>query len=198
MLLVAGTFVFASGAMYFAFMAAWLNVFLLVGLTRPVQVALGLLAVGAGAVNTKDLFAFGRGFSLSIPDAAKPAIYRRMRRAVHADGAFVAMGGVAVLAVLVNSVELLCSAGLPAVYTQVLASHQVGAWQRYAYLALYQACYMLDDAVLLAIGVATLSQRRLQQREGRWLKLLSGAVLLVLGLLLLFRPAWLYWGSAPG
>lgn len=66
MALLAGTFVIVSGLVYFAFMAAWLNLFLLVGLSRPVQLTLGALATGIGAVNVKD-FAFRRGLSLSIP-----------------------------------------------------------------------------------------------------------------------------------
>jgi hypothetical protein len=34
MLLIAGTFVAVEGIAYFAFMAAWLNAFLLIGLSR--------------------------------------------------------------------------------------------------------------------------------------------------------------------
>jgi hypothetical protein len=37
MVLIAGTFVLVSGLMYFAFMAAWLNAFLLVGYSRPLR-----------------------------------------------------------------------------------------------------------------------------------------------------------------
>ena len=45
--------------------------------------------------------------------------------------------------------------------------------------------------ILLAIVVATLSHRKLQEREGRWLKLVSGLVILALGLVMIFKPAWL-------
>ena len=45
----------------------------------------------------------------------------------------------------------------------------------------------------LAIGVVTLSQRKLQERGGRWLELVSGVVVGVLGLLLLFAPELLAW-----
>ncbi len=84
-LAVAGTFVVISGAAYFAFMAAWLNVFLFVGYLRLVQITLGLLAIFVGSVHIKDFFAFHRGVSFSIPDAAKPGIYARVRRIVTAE-----------------------------------------------------------------------------------------------------------------
>ena len=70
---------------HFAFMAAWLNVFLLVGWTREIQIGLGVFALIAGALNTKDYLALGHGPSLSIPAQVKPSIYRRVNRVVHAE-----------------------------------------------------------------------------------------------------------------
>ena len=193
-LLIAGTFVFVSGLAYFAFMAAWLNVFMLIGIARPAQVILGLLAIIIGVVNVKDFFAFKKGVSFSIPESAKPGLYRRVREIVSAQYLTAALGGVIVLAVVVNMVELLCTAGLPALYTQILTMQDLPTWKNYAYLALYILAYMLDDTILLAIVVATLSHRRLQEREGRWLKLVSGVVILALGLVMILRPEWLQLG----
>jgi hypothetical protein len=185
MLAIGGTFVAVSGVVYFAFMAAWLNVFLLVGHLRIVEALLGAIAAGIGILNVKDFFVFGRGPSISIPAAAKPGIYARVRRIVYADRLAPALAGAVVLAALVNLVELLCTAGLPALYTHVLARRALPPWQHYAYLALYNACYMLDDAVVLATAVVTLERHKLGERGGRWLKLVSGIVMLALGGLLL-------------
>lgn len=191
MALVAGTFVFASGAVYYVFMAAWLNVFLLVGMSDALRWTLGGLALVIGAVNVKDFVAFGRGVSLSIPASARPALLARMRSVLNADTLPASLAAVAVLAVAVNFVELLCTAGLPALYTAVLAQHEVGALARHAYLGLYIAGYVVDDALMMAVAVAALGNRRLDERTGRWLKLLSGAVMLALGGVMLLRPEWL-------
>ncbi|HEX6057678.1 MAG TPA: hypothetical protein VFZ11_01580 [Gemmatimonadaceae bacterium] len=191
MLVLGGTFVAVGGLLYFAFIAAWLELFLLVGVSRAVQVALGAGAVLAGAVHVKDFVALGRGLSLRIPDAAKPRLYRQARRILTAENLLGAMAAVALLAVLVNLVELLCTAGLPAVYTQVLASRDLGRAAYYGNLGIYVAAYVLDDAIVLGLAVLTLSRRRLQERAGRWLELLGGLLLLSLGLVLLFRPGWL-------
>jgi len=101
------------------------------------------------------------------------------------------MAGIVVLAFLVNLVELLCTAGLPALYTAILTGQGLPVWKYYAYLSLYIAAYMLDDAILVTIGVVTLGRQKLQERGGRWLKLLSGTIILALGVLLLLRPGWL-------
>ncbi len=188
---IAGTFVVISGLAYFAFMAAWLNMFLLIGFARPAQIALGLVATIIGAVNVKDFVAFRKGITFSIPESAKPGIYARMRNLVQTKYLSVALFGAATLAVFVNVVEILCTAGLPALYTQILTYHELPAWKNYAYLALYNVTYMFDDSIMLVIAVVTLSHRKLQEREGRWLKLISGLVILLLGLAMLFKPDWL-------
>lgn len=190
---IGGTFVVVSGAVYYAFMAAWLNVFLVLGASRAVQVVLGAVALVIGALNLKDALGLRGGPSLHIPEAAKPGIYRRVRAIVQAERTLAAVAAAAVLALLVNVVELACTAGLPAVYTQVLAAHELSPWRYYGYLALYVAAYMLDDAVMVAIAIVTLSRTKLQERGGRALKLVSALVMLLLGAALVLRPGWLAW-----
>lgn len=185
---VAGTFVLVSGLVYFAFMAAWLNVFLIVGLSRTVQLSLGGVALLIGGVNVKDFFAFRQGLSLTIPDSAKPGLYVRLRRIVQAENLTGALLGVVILAGLVNVVELLCTAGFPAIYTHILSTQPLVTWQYYGYLALYNAAYIFDDALMVTIAVITLGRHKLEEREGRWLKLISGAVMIGLGLLLIVKP----------
>jgi glutaredoxin len=191
MLLIGGTFVATSGLVYFAFMAAWLNVFLWIGFSRATQVVLGGIAVLVGSINVKDFFALGRGVSLSIPAAAKPGLYTRMRRILQAENLRGALVGVVGLAMLVNTIELLCTAGFPAVYTRILTLRQLPWWAYYGYLGLYNVAYMFDDSVMLLIAVVTLGRRKLQEHEGRWLKLISGVVMLGLGVVLIARPGWL-------
>jgi glutaredoxin len=193
-LAVAGTFVLVSGAAYFLFMAAWLNLFLWIGFSRFVQIALALAAIGVGGIHVKDSFALGRGPSLGIPESAKPGIYARVRRIVQAENLAGALAGAFVLAVLVNFVELLCTAGLPALYTQILTLRDLSAGRYYGYLLLYNLAYVFDDTVMVALVVVTLGRRKLGEEQGRWLKLASGTVMLMLGALLLLRPDWLLRG----
>lgn len=190
---IGGTFVLVSGLVYFAFMAAWLNAYLVLGVSRGIQAALGLAGIGLGVLNVKDFFAPGRGPSLGIPERAKPGIYARVRAVLTAENLPAALLAVVSLAILVNAVELLCTAGLPALYTQILTLRGLRGWQYYGYLGLYDLFYMLDDALVLTVAVLTLSRARLEGRPARWLKLLSGGLMMALGSLLLFRPGWLAW-----
>ncbi|MDR4465166.1 MAG: NrdH-redoxin [Nitrospira sp.] len=191
MALIAGTFVIVSGLLYFAFMAAWLNLFLVIGLSRAVQIGLGGIALFIGVVNVKDFFALHQGLSLSIPESAKPGLYARIRRIIQADNLAGALVGVIILAGLVNTIELLCTAGFPAIYTQILTMQQLPTWTYYGYLGLYNLAYILDDSLMVTIAVVTLSRRKLQEGAGRWLKLASGLVMAGLGAILLLVPEWL-------
>lgn len=190
-LAVAGTFVFISGLAYFAFMTAWLSVAKLVIYLRPAQLTLGTIGLIVGLIHIKDFFAFKKGVSLSIPESSKPGLYNRIRRIVMAENLLAAIVGATVLAVLVNIIELLCTAGLPAMYTGILTMQKYPPWENYLYLLLYIAAYMFDDSVMVAIAVVTLGKNKLQERGGRMLKLLSGVVIAGLGAVMIFKPNWL-------
>ena len=191
MLAVGGIFVLFSGLMYFAFMAAWLNLFQLLGELAWVTLAAGLLAVVVGAVNVKDFFLFGRGVSLSIPESRKPDLFRRARAILTAENLPAMLAATVFLAVAANFYELLCTAGFPMVYTRLLTLGEPSAAVRYLYLALYNLVYVLPLAVIVLVFVRTLGARKLGEREGRLLKLLSGTMMLELGVLLLVAPEWL-------
>lgn len=185
MLAIAGTFVLVEGVAYFVFMTAWLNLFLLIGLSRASQLAIAAIAIVAGLINMKDFVAPGVGISLSIPDKSKPGIYTRIRAVLQAKSLPAAIVGVIVLGLMVQVVEFLCTSGFPALFTRILTLRQLDTASYYSYLLLYNAAYMFDDVVVLAIGVTTLSHRRLQEKEGRWLKLISGLVMVGLGVYLI-------------
>lgn len=191
MALIAGVFVLVSGVVYFIFMAAWLNFFFLLVLTRTLQIILGLFALAVGGIHIKDFIAFKKGPSLSIPEAAKPGIYSRVNRILQAENLVGAMFTVIVLAAMVNVIELACTAGLPVIYTHILASQALSTFEHYAYLILYNVAYMFDDSVMIVIAVVTLSRRRLQEKGGRVLKLISGLAISLLGIIMIVAPEWL-------
>jgi len=191
MVMVAGTFVLVSGAIYFAFMAAWLNVFLILGFSFLLRVLLGGVALLVGIINIKDFVADKAVFTLSIPETEKTGLYARVRKILATEKLFPSLVAVAALAVIVNFVELLCTAGLPAIYTAVLAQQDIAQSSYYGYLLLYILAYIADDALMVTIAVIALSNLRLTEKSGRWLKLLSGLVMFILGSVLLLQPNWL-------
>ena len=191
MALIGGVFVLTSGLMYFAFMAAWLNVFALFGHLGWITLAAGALAVAIGLVNIKDFFLFERGVSLSIPESKKPEIFRRARNILNAERLPTMLSATVLLAVAVNFYELLCTAGFPMVYTRILTLADLTPAVRYLYLAAYNLIYVVPLALIVLVFVRTMGARKLSEREGRLLKLMSGLMMLGLGGVLLLAPALL-------
>lgn len=191
MALVGGTFVFFSGFVYFVFMAAWLNLFLLAGTLAAVTKAAGIIALGVAVINIKDFFFFEKGISLVIPEEKKPKLFERMRHLVHAGSLPSMLGGTVFLAVAANSYELLCTAGFPMVYTRLLTLRALSPHEYYLYLTFYNLVYVVPLAIIVGIFTATLGSRKLTEWQGRVLKLLSGVMMLMLGLVILLKPTLL-------
>jgi threonine/homoserine/homoserine lactone efflux protein len=74
----------------------------------------------------------------------------------------------------------------------VLSQQNLAAAAHYGYLGLYIVGYIADDALMVGFAVLALSSNKLTEGAGRWLKLISGVVMVVLGLLLVLRPGWLF------
>jgi thiol-disulfide isomerase/thioredoxin len=188
MAIIGGTFVLFSGLVYFVFMAAWLNVFLIAGELRVITVIAGLVALTVAALNIKDYFWFKAGPSLSIPDSAKPGLFRRMREVVASGSMGPMLLSTVLLAIVANSYELLCTAGFPMVYTRALTLAELEPWQYYAWLAAYNLIYILPLLAIVTVFTRTMGARKLTESEGRLLKLISGFMMLGFGLLLLIAP----------
>lgn len=187
-LLIGGIFVIASGLIYFLFMAAWLNLFLFVGYVKYLRITVALIAIVMGLINCKDFFFFKKGVSLSIPESAQPKLFKRMRKVVNASALPAMILGTIFLAVTANLIELLCTAGFPAIYTRILTLQNLSVTQYYLYLAFYNVVYVIPLAVIVSIFAWKMGGRKLSEKEGRILKLIGGVLMLALGLILILKP----------
>jgi hypothetical protein len=189
MFLIGGIFVFFSGLIYFLFMAAWLNVFLIIGKLTVITVSAGIIALMVALINIKDFFFFKKGVSLVIPEKAMPRLFGRMRNLLKSSSLPTMAAGTMVLAVSANAYELLCTAGFPMIYTRALTLRNLTMLEYYLYLALYNVVYVIPLAIIVLIITVTLGSRKLTEWQGRQLKLISGLMMFFLGLILLVDPA---------
>jgi thiol-disulfide isomerase/thioredoxin len=187
-LLIGGIFVAASAAIYFLFMTAWLNLFLFIGYTDAMRIIIAAIALLFGAINVKDFFAFKKGVSLTISESAKPKLFEKMRRITQAEITAGLIVGTVLLAVFVNLVELACTLGLPAIYTRILTLQNFPPLVYYLYLVIYNIIYVVPLAIIVGVFAFTMGSRKLSEKQGRILKLVSGALMLGLGLIMLLAP----------
>ncbi len=184
-------FLLTTALVYFVFLAAWLNVFLFLGALVWIRLLIGLLAIGGGGYYLREYFANPEGVCRVAPAGRRQKIMTRLKASIQEKSFLLALGGIIAVAIAVNLVELLCSAGIPAVYTQILALSDLSAWGYYGYLLLYIGVFLLDDLVIFAAAMATLQATGLTAAYSRYSHLIGGGVLLVIGFLLIFFPQWL-------
>jgi len=191
MWLLGATFLLASAAVYFTFMAAWLNILLVLGFIVWIRLAIALVALTGGAYALWDAIRHPQPVCAVSAGGGRKRVFDRLKEMVKEPRLPYAMTGIALLAFAVNLVELVCSAGIPAVYTQILTLTPMPPWRYYAYLLLYLLVYMLDDLIVFASAMWTLQVTGLSGKYVRYSRLIGGSLLIVLGLMLLFKPAWL-------
>ncbi len=187
-------FIIGSAAVYFMFMAAWLNILLFIGVVFWVRALIGLLALWGGYYNLKEFFT-NKDATCKVTGAEKRRrVFDRLKVFTQQKSFWLGMLGILVLAFSVNLVELICSAGLPAVFTQVLALSDLATWQYYGYILLYIFFFMIDDLFVFFVAMKTLQATGITTKYARFSHLIGGILMLIIGLLLLLKPEWLMFG----
>lgn len=194
MWLLGSAFIITSGFAYFLFLSAWLNLFLFLGFVFWVRTLVGLVALGAGGYSLRKFVVNKEGGCETVGDEKRQKIFEKMRKITQKKQLLLALGGMILLAFAVNLIELVCSAGLPAIYTQVLTLTKLPKWQYFLYLLFYILIFMLDDLFIFFVAMTALQAIGIQSKYARWSRLIGGVLMLVIGLLLLFKPEFLMFG----
>lgn len=187
-------FLLTTAIVYYGVLAAWLSALLVIGVIGWLRVGIGLLALGGGSYYVWQYVRNPEALCHVAGTSKRERIMARLRAATAEPRFIASLAAIMVLAVGVNFIELLCSAGIPAVYTQVLALTPMPAWQHHAWLALYVLVFLLDDLAIFVVAMFTLELTGAGGRYAHHAQLIGGIVLLAVGVLLIVRPQWLLFG----
>jgi glutaredoxin len=194
MWLLGTAFIIASAFVYFLFMAAWLNLIIFLGFIVWVRILIGIVALFGGGYSLREFFVNKDSGCKVVGAEKKRKTFDRMKEVVHQNSLWLALGGIILLAFAVNLVELICSAGLPAIYTQVLALNDMATWKYYLYILGYIFFFMLDDLIIFFIAMTTLRVTGITTKYTRVSRLIGGLLMLIIGLLMIFKPELLMFG----
>ncbi len=198
MWLVGGTFIAVSGVVYYLILTAWLNLFLAISYVNLTRTLIGVFALGVGVWQIKNFITYHPGIckvlGISSRMEEKLRLKERAEKIVTSPLTLGMIGGLIILALGVNLIEFFCSAGLPAIYTRVLTFSQLSTLSYYLYLFLYTFVFMLDDLIIFSLAVITLSRIGFTEKYNYWATLIGGLLILILGILLIFKPEFLMFG----
>lgn len=190
MLLIGGTFIAASGVIYFLILSAWLNLFLAISYVNLTRIIIGVFALGVGIWQIKNFITYHPGVCRIIGLKAKMGekLQDRAEKIVSSPFTFAMIGGLVILALGINLIEFFCSAGFPAIYTRILALSELSAPGYYFYLLFYTFVFMIDDFIIFSLAVITLSKIGFTEKYSYWATLIGGLLIFILGILLIFKP----------
>jgi cytochrome c biogenesis protein CcdA len=189
-LIVGGTFLAVTSVMYAIYMLGLYSAASYLSAMGWLRVVVAGVAGAFGLLQLKDGLGFTGGPSLSVSPGRRPGLYTRMRAVASPDRTLAAtLAGTVVLAVAVSLLETPCTAGLPLLWTTLLAEQGVVPLEAAALFAVYLAVFLLDELVIFAVAVVTLRATRLQERHGRALKIVAGSVLVTLAATMLVAPS---------
>ena len=188
------TFILTSAIMYFFLMAAWLNLTIFIGSISWIRYLVAAVAIVGGGLNLRSgLITEGDGCEV-VDEERRNKLFTRIKKFTMEKSYILALGGIIFLAISVNIIELLCSAGLPVIYTQILALNDIQTFQYYLYLLLYIVFFMLDDIIVFSIALITMKLTGISTKFGRISHLFGGLLMIIIGILLIFAPGLLMFG----
>jgi len=183
--LIVGSFVLASGVLYFLFMTAWLNAFLFIGYVKPVTTVIGLVALGGGILQIREVIKTKGAIVCKVTDEeSRQKTMSRVQKIVSSPITLGTIAGILALAFLVNSIEFVCSAAVPAIFTHVLSLASLTTFQYYGYILLYVFFFMLDDLIIFGTAAIALTSN-LGERYAKYFRPIGATILIILGVLLL-------------
>lgn len=186
------TFLLTSALIYLFFMIAWLNVATFLTSINIVRMLLGLVAIGGAIFNLCGCLRNRKNDGCTIVDEKKRnKIFTKIKKFTGEENFFLAILGVMALAISVNIVELACSAGLPVMFIEILSVNNLTMFEKIVNIGLYMLFFLLDDLVVFFIAMTSMELTGFSTKYGKLSKLIGGILLLLIGILLIFKPEWL-------
>ena len=186
-------FIATSGIVYMLFMISWLNLAVFLTRIRWIRLGISIFAIVFGMFGIyKFVDSKNKEVGCDVTkDKQKSKIMERIRKVVNQKSFVLALLGIIIVSASVNIFELLCSLGLPLIFTQVLAINELSTFQYGFYIGLYILAFIINELIIFIIAMKTLSVKAISSKYTKYSHLIGGIIMLILGLLMVFRPEWL-------
>ena len=188
-LIIGGIFLTVTAAAYALFIAGIFTILSFVSFMGWIQVLVAVIALFFAIINIKDYFWYKEGVSFTIADEKKPGIAKGIRRVMDSKSFWGMAAATVALAAGVSLVEFTCTAGFPVMWSNIVAAQDVSPLNFALLLLLYMVIYQLDEIGIFLVAVFTLKASRLEEKQGRILKLIGGVLMLTLAAVMIIKPA---------
>ncbi len=188
------TFIFTSGLIYYIIMMSWLQLVMKLALISAFQIAIGVLALIFAFFSLRHFWQqIRKDTGCEVTDAkSKRKLMEKIKQVIHKNNLWLAIVGIAGVAITVNIIELACSAGLPVIYTSMLAYHNLTALQSAMYILIYVLFFLIDDLIIFSIAIISFRVTGISNKYAKYSSLLGGLIMLFIGIAMIFFPHILF------
>ena len=186
-------FLFTSAFVYLLFMVAWLNVAIKMNTVIWLRTIIAIVAIIGAIINLRSFIKSLKeddGCEV-VSDNKRKSILEKIKKFTLEKSLLLGLIGVITLAVSVNFIELACSAGLPLLFTQILAMNDLSTFSYGIYILIYIFFFLIDDIIIFVIAMVTLKITGISNKYSKYSHLIGGIIMLLIGLLLIFKPGWI-------
>lgn len=185
------TFILTSGIVYLLFMLTWLNLATFISKISFIRLAIAFVAIIVGIIN---LVKFSNSLTKKddgcdvVDKKERKKIMQQINKITKEKKFILAIVGIIALAASVNIIELMCSIGIPLLFTQILAMNDLSTMQYGIYMFIYIFFFLIDDIVIFGISMFTLNVTGISTKYTKYSHLIGGIIMLLIGLLLIIKP----------
>jgi thiol-disulfide isomerase/thioredoxin len=184
-------FMITSAVIYLVFMLAWLNLAIFIGAIWWIKILIALVAFAGGIINVRAYIRSKEAGCEVVDEKKRKKIFAKVKSFTSEKSFVLALLGIITLAVSVNFIELTCSAGLPVIFTNILALNNLSVFEYSIYIFLYLLFFLLDDLIVFFIAMTTLKMKGISNKYAKYSHLIGGIIMLIIGILMIFKPEWL-------
>ncbi len=188
--IIGSIFLTITAVVYALFIAGVFSLLSFASFLPWIQAVVAVVSLIFALINIKDYFWCKEGVSLTISEKEKPGIFQRMRRVLDSsDTLWGLIGATIVLAGGVSLVEFSCTAGFPVLWSNLLTGAKVTHLDFAWLLLVYMVIYQLDEIFIFLSVVFTLRASKLEEKQGRILKLIGGTLMFTLAMVMITKPS---------
>ena len=192
MVQVAGLFILAEAVMYYMILNVWLYTWDFVGLDKIITPIVGIVGIIGGIFFIRNFLVKGDELSCEVTDFDKKAkISTKIQDVARKPFSIITALAIIGLALSVNVIEFACSIGIPQTFTKILQMNDLSFITRQFYNFLYIIGYMIDDFLVFGLALFSVNKLHLTSKYAKWANLFGGILMVLLGLMLMFKPTWL-------
>lgn len=191
MWILGSTFIVTSALVYLLFMVAWLNITLKMQEIAILRMIIAIIALVAGIINLNSYFKANESGCNVVDSKKRKRIIDYIKKFTSEKYFFLAILGIMGLAFMVNLIELACSAGLPLLFTQILAINNLSTFMYGLSIFIYILFFLFDDLIIFTIAMITFKVTGISTKYTKYSHLIGGIIMLLIAVLMIFKPDWL-------